>query len=112
MDETSLRPSDNKTGWGALLGGLDNVGGDDTSPYAAPARAKDVSNLPEAYIDVGQLDIFVYEDLEYAKRLTLAGVNVEVHLYPGVCHGWDLATPQLAVTQRAVANRLRAMTSF
>src|SRR3954452_3161414 len=41
----------NATGWGALLG--DAVGGPDVSPYAAPARATDLSGLPPAFIDVG-----------------------------------------------------------
>ena len=47
---------DNLTGWGALLG--DEAGGEDVSPYAAPARAADLAGLPDTYIDVGELDIF------------------------------------------------------
>jgi len=42
---------DNITGWGALLG--DSAGGDAVSPYAAPARAKDLAGLPDTYTDVG-----------------------------------------------------------
>ena len=58
---------DNLTGWGALLG--DGAGGDDVSPYAAPARATDLAGLPDTYIDVGDLDIFRNEDIGYARRL-------------------------------------------
>jgi acetyl esterase/lipase len=47
---------DNITGWGALLG--EAVGGASVSPYAAPARAIDLSGLPSCYLKVGQLDIF------------------------------------------------------
>src|SRR5690242_16780801 len=47
---------DNRTGWGALLG--DAAGGEDVSPYAAPARATDLAGLPDTFIDVGDLDIF------------------------------------------------------
>lgn len=46
----------NETGWGALLG--DRAGGDDVSAYAAPARAKDLTGLPPAFIDVGSAEIF------------------------------------------------------
>ncbi len=77
---------DNITGWGALLG--DAVGSVEVSPYAAPARATDLSDLPPCYIEVGQLDIFRDEDITYADRLSRAGVNVEFHLRPGVPHEW------------------------
>lgn len=45
------------------------------SPYAAPARAIDLSGLPLTYVEVGQLDIFVYEDIEYARRIFPGGRN-------------------------------------
>ena len=46
---------DNRTGWGALLGPA--LSSDDVSPSAAPARATNLSGLPDTYIDVGDLDI-------------------------------------------------------
>src|SRR6185312_10217097 len=49
---------DNVTAWSALLGGATNV-----DPYAAPARATDVTGLPAAYIEVGDLDLFRNEDI-------------------------------------------------
>ena len=45
---------DNLTGWAALLG--DSAGTDTVSPYAAPARATDLTGLPDTYIDVGDLE--------------------------------------------------------
>ena len=39
----------NNLGWTVLLG--DAAGGPDVSPYAAPARAADLSGLPPAYIE-------------------------------------------------------------
>lgn len=97
----------NLVGWQALLG--DAVAGGDVSPYAAPARAEDLSGLPPAYIDVGGLEVFRDEDIDYAHRLMLAGVPVELHVYPGVFHGWDLFAPDAAVTQQATRTRLRAL---
>jgi len=79
----------NRYGWGALLGAA--PGGADVSPYAAAARAEDLSGLPPAFIAVGTLDLFVEEDIEYARRLTRAGVPVELHVYPGAYHGFQLA---------------------
>lgn len=61
---------DNSTGWGALLGSA--ASGDGVSPYAAPARATDLSGLPDAYVEVGDLDILRDEDIEYAGRLLSA----------------------------------------
>jgi triacylglycerol lipase len=60
------------------------------SPYAAPARAEDLRGLPKAFISTGALDLFLDEDLEYARRLTRHGVPVELHVYPGAYHGFDL----------------------
>ena len=97
----------NVVAWEAVLGG--QVGSDEVSPYAAPARATDLANLPPVYIDVGNLEVFRDEDIEFANRLMQAGVPVELHVYPGVFHGWEMATPHAAVTKLATANRRAAM---
>jgi acetyl esterase/lipase len=104
------RYDDNATGWGALLGNA--VGGPEVSTYAAPARATDLSGLPAAYIEVGQLDIFRDEDLEYARRLSLAGVPVEFHLYPGVPHEFDAIAFDSDVAQPARAGLIRVLRSL
>lgn len=101
---------DNVTGWGCLLG--DAAGGPDVSPYAAPARAQDLSGLPPAYIEVGQMDIFRSEDTDYAERLGRAGVDVEFHLHPGVPHAFEVFAPASAVAQRAMADRVRVLRSL
>jgi acetyl esterase len=60
----------------------------DVSLYAAPARAKDLSNLPTAYILCAGLDPLRDEGLDYALRLTKAEVAVELHLVPSIPHGF------------------------
>lgn len=101
---------DNATGWSALLG--DRAGGPDVSLYAAAARAADLSGLPPTYLEVGQLDIFRDEDLDYARRLGAAGVDVEFHLHPGVPHEFDTFAWDTDIARRAVADRLRVLGSF
>ena len=101
---------DNATGWRALLG--DTVGADELSPYAAPARATDLSGLPATYLDVGDLDIFRNEDLAFARRLADAGVATELHVHPGCPHAFDGLVPNAAVSQRVIADRVRRLRSL
>jgi acetyl esterase len=65
---------------------------DNVSPYAAPARAKDLSGLPPAYVITCEHDSLRDEGIIYAMRLMAAGVPVELHNYPGTVHGFDLLT--------------------
>jgi acetyl esterase/lipase len=98
---------DNVTGWGALLG--ENAGGDRVSPYAAPARADDLTGLPDTYIDVGDLDVFRNEDIVYARRLADAGVPTELHVYPGCPHAFEALAREAAVSRRAISDRVRRL---
>ncbi|MFD8784817.1 alpha/beta hydrolase [Kitasatospora sp. NPDC059599] len=90
--------STNLLAWKAILG--DRAGTDDVRPYEAPARAADLGALPPTFIAVGDLDCFRDEDLDYAARLRAQGVPVELHLYPGAYHAFDVIAPRsrLAVT--------------
>jgi len=89
----------NTYGWSSYLG--DKFGTDDVSPYAAAARATELSGLPSTYIMVGSLDAFADEDIDYATRLNHAGVPVELHLYPGAPHGFEGFAPDAAVSRQA-----------
>lgn len=92
-------PAANTFGWTSYLGKA--KGGEDVSPYAAAARATDLSGLPPALITVGGVDGFVDENLAYAARLNQAGVPTELHIYPNAPHGFDGLAPQSALAQRA-----------
>lgn len=101
---------DNVTGWTALLG--DKAGSSDpkaVSEYASPARAENLAGLPPTYIDCGQLDIFIDEDTEYARRLIKARVPVEFHVYPGMPHAFQAYAPDAAYSKLAIENELRAI---
>ncbi len=98
---------DNITGWQALLG--QHADGEAVHAYAAPARANDLAQLPPAYIDVGDLDIFRDEDVAYARRLARAGVSTEVHVHPGCPHVFDVFAPNAPVSRRVFADRVRRL---
>ncbi len=92
-------PAQNQFGWSALLGGA--PGGADVPPYAAPARATDLAGLPPTFLSVGALDLLAEEGLDYARRLVRAGVPLELHVYPGAFHGFDMAeTARIAVAAK------------
>lgn len=78
----------NRMGWEALLG--QPAGSEDVSPYAAAARAQNLSGLPSTFIGIGTLDLFLEENVDYAMRLTAAGVPVDLRVYAGAFHGSDL----------------------
>ncbi|MFF4019705.1 alpha/beta hydrolase [Streptomyces sp. NPDC001843] len=94
----------NETGWGALLG--ESRGGPDVSPYAAPARATDLSGLPPAFLDVGSAETFRDEVVAYASRIWSCGGVAELHVWPGGFHGFDGFAPQAALSQAARAAQL------
>ncbi|MFF8190970.1 alpha/beta hydrolase [Streptomyces bobili] len=94
----------NETGWTALLGEV--RGGPDVSPYAAPARAENLSGLPPAFLDVGSAETFRDEVVAYASRIWQAGGVAELHVWPGGFHGFDGFAPQAVVSRAARAAQL------
>ncbi|KAJ4512028.1 hypothetical protein HRR83_005977 [Exophiala dermatitidis] len=100
---------DNITAWTALLGDKAGKEDADVSYYAAPARAKSLSGLPPTYLLVGDLDIFRDEVLEYARRLAKENINLELHVFPGVPHGFDLWCPETVAARTALTLRHRAL---
>jgi acetyl esterase/lipase len=72
------------------------------TPYAAPARADDLSGLPPAYIATAEFDPNRDEAIGYAQRLLQAGVPVELHQWPGTFHG-SQAVMSAEVSQRQIA---------
>ncbi len=96
----------NRFGWTSLL--AQEPGGTGVSPYAAAARAETLVGLPLTYLCVGALDLFLDEDLEYARRLLRAGVPTELHVYPGAYHGFNMAV-EAAVSQAYMRDYLGAL---
>jgi acetyl esterase len=82
----------------------------DVSPYAAPARANDLSGLPTAYVLCAGLDPLRDEGLNYAHRLTEAGVAVELHLVPSIPHGFA-SIPSAAISKRLLMEQVEVLCS-
>lgn len=83
---TRLSPFEPMAAWKCYLGDKP------ADIVAAPARAtvEDVAGLPWTYIDVTDLDLFRDESIAYASKLMAAGVGVELHVFQGGIHAWDV----------------------
>jgi acetyl esterase/lipase len=94
--------SANRLAWSSLLG---VPAGSSRVPAAAvPARVAAVAGLPPAWIGVGALDLFVEEDMEYARRLVHAGVATELLVVRGAFHGFDLVVPDAEASKQFSAS--------
>jgi acetyl esterase/lipase len=78
------------------------------SPYAAPARAADLSGLPPTYIATSEFDPLRDEGICFALRLLEAGVPVELHQWPQTFHG-SQAILSAAVSQRQISELTDAL---
>ena len=77
------------------------------SPFAAPARAADLSGLPPAYVLTSQFDPLRDEGIAYALRMLQAGVAVELHNVVGAFHGFDVFPT--AISRAAAAEQHAAL---
>jgi acetyl esterase/lipase len=84
------------------------LGGAPASPYAAPARAEDLSGLPPAYVAAAEFCPNRDEDVLFALRLLQAGVSVELHQWAGTFHG-SQAILSAEVSQRQIAELAAAV---
>jgi len=100
-DKRALNYESVKNIWNQYLGEGHELK-DDISPYAAPARATDLSGLPPCYSYVGGLDPHRDETIDYISRLAQAGVPTGFTLYSGGIHGFQLENPEAGISQHAV----------
>jgi acetyl esterase/lipase len=92
---------DNTTAWNALLGpGHEHR---EVAPPTAPGRLQDAADLPPAYIEVGQPDIFRDEDVRYALTLSRAGALTRARA------GWVAVRPSWSWMSAASARAARAL---
>lgn len=97
----------NRFGWSAFLGA--EAGGPNVPAAGVPARIENLAGLPPAWIGVGGADLFVEEDIQYASRLTEAGVATELLVVPRAFHAFDRIAPQASVSRRFTAAKMDAL---
>ncbi|HEX7856293.1 MAG TPA: alpha/beta hydrolase [Sphingobium sp.] len=97
----------NRFGWTSFLG--KPAGSAHVPAGSVPARVDNLAGLPRTFIGVGSIDLFVSEDLEYARRLIEQRVPTELLVVPGAFHGFQIAAPKADVSQQfnaAIKNAL------
>jgi len=87
----------NRFGWRSFLG--EEPGQPVRVAAGVPARVNDLSGLPPTFIGVGSIDLFVDENIAYARRLIAAGVATELAVVAGAYHGFDLLAPDVPVSR-------------
>ena len=90
----------NRFGWASMIG---ENGAEPVSRHCSPAMADDLSGLPPTFIHIGAIDLFLEESLDYARRLTRAGVSVELHVWPGAFHAFQSTDCHISREARRVA---------
>jgi acetyl esterase/lipase len=100
-------PPANRYGWRSFLGV--EPGGPGVPAAGVPARLENLRGLAPAFVAVGGVDLFVHEDIEYARRLTEAGVPTELLLLPGAFHGFDRVAPQTRLARLFIAAKHEAL---
>jgi acetyl esterase/lipase len=97
----------NRFGWASLLGR--KPGGSSAPAGAVPARVQKLAGLPPAFIGVGAIDLFVDEDIEFARRLIDAGVATELVVVPGAFHGFDGIARETSIARQFTAAKVAAL---
>jgi acetyl esterase len=92
--------SQNDFAWYAYLGKREHR--DSIEVYAAPARSQNLRCSPETFVAIGDLDIFLNENIKYAEQLRDDGVLCEMHIYSGAYHGFIGLAPSAAITLRCL----------
>lgn len=67
---------------------------------AVPGRSDELAGMAGAFVSCSELDPLRDEALDYARRLSAAGIETELHVFETTCHGFDSLLPEWDVSQR------------
>lgn len=88
--------------WDLVLPDIRGTG--EVTPYQAPARAEDFSNLPPTYIDAGECEVLRDQAVNFATNMWRCGSTCELHIWPGAYHVFEMINkPEHPVIQSAKA---------
>lgn len=99
----------NQFGWKHYRGDYDLH--DAQNGYFSPTLRQDLSEIPPVYIATGALDLFLEENLDFATRVSKAGVPMELHVYPGAVHGF-YNFGDCAIVRKFISDRNSAYAVF
>lgn len=107
IGQMAWTPAANRFGWRSFLGRP--PGGNDVPVRAVPARTASLAGLPPAFIGVGSIDLFVNEDVTYARRLIDDGIETGLHVIPGAFHGFDGVAPDTSIARQFTLAKMNAL---
>ncbi|MEV8267279.1 gluconokinase, GntK/IdnK-type [Microbacterium sp. NPDC076911] len=87
----------NLVGWTTYLGKEYESA---TQPYAVASRRKDLSGLPPAWVYASDIELFFDEDVDFARSLRAAGVDVVLEIVRGAPHGFESWAADTALAKR------------
>ena len=96
--EFAWHRSSNRFCWNAVLQNPSSQA--DVPVYASPGRADGLSGLPLTFLSVGDVDLFIGENLRFAQQLIRDGVSTELHVYAGAPHGFTAWGAGTDIAQR------------
>ncbi|KAF2690732.1 lipase [Lentithecium fluviatile CBS 122367] len=92
----------NRGAWNHVLG--DDRGTDKVTMYQSPSRATDLSNLPQAYIDAAECEVFRDPAVMYAMNMWRCASTCELHVWPGAVHLFDAVdNPNIPLVGAAIS---------
>lgn len=77
-------------------------------PCVSPGLG-DVTGMPPALLQVGTLDPLLDDSFRYANKLALAGVPIDLKVYPDMPHGFMQMSAVLDTAKRGVADACAAL---
>lgn len=72
--------------------------------YAVPGRTEDLTGLSPTWIGVGDIDLFYAEDVVFANRLLLAGVETQLKIFKGYPHAAETMVPNAEISKHFKAD--------
>ena len=89
--------------WVSSLAGMFlGENGNPRDPYANPLYA-DLKDLPPVYIQVGGEEVLLDDSLRLAERARKAGVDVELEIFPGMQHTFQMAAGRAPESDQAIS---------
>lgn len=97
----------NAYAWKKYLNGQNEI-----KHYASPSLSTNLEGMPPMVSYVGKLDLFYEETLDYTHKLKTAHVKVDLEVYSGCFHAFDVIKFSHPISKKAHAFLTSAFMSF